>query len=194
MVNPKPVPPYLRIVEPSTWEKGSNMSAWASGTTPIPVSLTSKRRSTNFPTSSAISTRITDSPCSVNLIALPMRFIRIWRNRMASPLSEMGTSFPIRYATSSPLLRARSANSSTTRSATSSFRSKLTVSSSSFSASIFEKSRMLLITLRSTSPELCTISTNLRCLSLKLVSESNSVMPKTPFIGVRSSWLTLARN
>ena len=43
-------------------------------------------------------------------------------------------------------------------------------------------------------PELLTVSAKLRCSSSSGVSSSRSVMPSTPFIGVRISWLTLATN
>ena len=46
----------------------------------------------------------------------------------------------------------------------------------------------------SDSPELRTVSTKGRWTSLRLVSSSNSVKPSTPFMGVRISWLMLARN
>ena len=37
-------------------------------------------------------------------------------------------------------------------------------------------------------PERCTVSAYLRCVLLRPVSSSSSVMPSTPFIGVRISW------
>jgi hypothetical protein len=42
--------------------------------------------------------------------------------------------------------------------------------------------------------ERLTVSTYSRCTESSSVSESSSVMPMTPFIGVRISWLMLARN
>ena len=66
--------------------------------------------------------------------------------------------------------------------------------SSSFSASIFEKS--------STSPMICNsdcaepsaVATIWRCCGLSSVRASTSSMPVTPIIGVRISWLMAARN
>ena len=46
----------------------------------------------------------------------------------------------------------------------------------------------------SASPELRTVSAKSRCSASSGVSSSRSVMPSTPFIGVRISWLTLATN
>src|SRR2546425_1933329 len=39
---PSPVPPYLRVVEPSAWEKASKIICCFSIGMPIPVSLTEK--------------------------------------------------------------------------------------------------------------------------------------------------------
>ena len=38
------------------------------------------------------STVSTTSPCSVNLMAFPMRLVTIWRRRLGSPISAVGTS------------------------------------------------------------------------------------------------------
>ena len=46
----------------------------------------------------------------------------------------------------------------------------------------------------SDSPEFRTVSKKVRCWTLSGVSSSSSVKPSTPFIGVRISWLMLARN
>ena len=46
----------------------------------------------------------------------------------------------------------------------------------------------------SESAEICTISRYSRCSGDSSVSSASSVMPMTPFIGVRISWLMLARN
>ena len=46
----------------------------------------------------------------------------------------------------------------------------------------------------SDSPDRCTLSAKRRCVAESSVSSSISVMPRTPLIGVRISWLMLARN
>ena len=53
---------------------------------------------------------------------------------------------------------------------------------------------MSLMIVSSPSPERRTVSRNERCWSFSGVSSSSSVRPSTPFIGVRISWLMLARN
>ena len=61
-------------------------------------------------------------------------------------------------------------------------------------ASIFEKSRMSLITSSSASPELAAVCAYSRCCGARSVASSSSVIPITPLSGVRISWLMLARN
>ena len=60
-------------------------------------------------------------------------------------------------------------------------------------ASIFEKSRMSSITRSSASPLERTISANSRCSGVSSVPSSRPVIPITAFIGVRISWLIVAR-
>ena len=67
-------------------------------------------------------------------------------------------------------------------------------SSSSLPASILEKSSRSLITLSRASAEDLTIVKYCLCSSEPEVSMASSVMPRMAFIGVRISWLTLARN
>ena len=64
----------------------------------------------------------------------------------------------------------------------------------SLPASIFEKSRMSLMRVSSDSPDAWTMSRYSRCSLRELGVEHSSVMPMMPFIGVRISWLMLARN
>ena len=89
--------------------------------------------------------------------------------------------------------RARSARSSTA-SSTVLRRSKSRISNSSFPASIFEKSRMSLMMVRSDSALEHMVCAKSRCSAFSSVSSSSPVMPITPFMGVRISWLMFARN
>jgi len=61
-------------------------------------------------------------------------------------------------------------------------------------ASSFEKSRMSLMMTSSASPLVRTVSANSRCRTSSSVSRSRPVIPMTAFIGVRISWLIVARN
>ena len=68
------------------------------------------------------------------------------------------------------------------------------ISSSSLPDSIFEKSRTSPSTLSSASPLVRMTSAHSRCSGLSGESSRRPVMPMTPFIGVRISWLIAARN
>ncbi len=113
--------------------------------------------------------------------------------RSASATSCSGTSGATRKVSSRPLRCAGSANICAV-SATRSRTAKACGFSSSLPASIFEKSRMSLMMCSSASAEVLTISRYCRCSGGCGASSSSSVMPSTPFIGVRISWLMLATN
>ena len=161
----------------------------------MPESLTSKRR-LNPPVSAPASARVarsTTSPFSVNFKALPTRLLSTWRRRPGSPRSRPGTSGWMRQASSSPLTWACSFEVSIT-SRMARRRSKSTLSSSRRPASILEKSRMSLMISSRACPEPAMISAYSRCSAVRSVSSSRRVMPITPFMGVRISWLMLAMN
>ena len=160
---------------------------------PIPVSRTSKRTATAPSPDSARVTRRTTSPLSVNLTALPTRLVRTCRSRPGSPRSALGTSWRMRQSSSSPLAWAASAKDPRT-SRTARRRSKSTISRSTRPASIFEKSRMSLMISSRARPEWSITSAYSRCSGVRLVSRRRRVMPMTPFMGVRISWLMLATN
>ncbi len=61
-------------------------------------------------------------------------------------------------------------------------------------ASIFEKSRMSLITESNESADDLTSSRYSRCLFVSKVPSVSSVIPTIPFMGVRISWLILVKN
>ena len=67
-------------------------------------------------------------------------------------------------------------------------------SKSSLPDSILEKSRISLIKINKESPLLRIISTKSFCCGLSGVSNSKPVIPMTAFMGVRISWLIVARN
>ena len=162
---------------------------------PMPVSRTEKVSSWNAASSSRqrAVTESTTSPRSVNLTAFESRFNRIWRKRVTSPAMPAGVSSPIRYARSMPFSAARVATRSSALS-THSRTSNGCDSSSSLPASILEKSRMSLMTVRSASPLWRTTSAYSRCSSLSSVLSRSPLIPITAFIGVRISWLIVARN
>ena len=61
-------------------------------------------------------------------------------------------------------------------------------------ASILEKSRMSLRMVMRDSAEARAAVRKSRCSAVRVVSRASSIMPTIPFMGVRISWLILARN
>ena len=158
---------------------------------PIPLSRTSMRTAPRPALSTAL-TAMRTSPRSVNLTALPIRLSAICRTRVGSPRMKRGSSGSMSSRTSTPFSTARSTIESTVPSS-SATASKSTLSNSRCPASIFEKSRMSLISASSASPLERAISANSRCWTSRCVSSSRPVMPITPLRGVRISWLMVAR-
>ncbi len=68
------------------------------------------------------------------------------------------------------------------------------VSSSTFLLSTLDRSRMLLIRLKRFSPLFFMVSAASLCSMVSSSSRSRSAKPSIPFIGVRISWLMLAKN
>jgi len=144
------VPPKRRVVLPSACVKLSKIAACRSGAMPIPVSRTLRRTVICAALSARRSAWIVTSPAVVNLIALPTRLTSICRSRAGSPRNASGTSAPTSAASSSPFSCARGPSRSATSSITPQ-RLKSITSSVIFPASIFEKSRMSLMTVNSAS-------------------------------------------
>ena len=105
------------------------------------------------PSAGSRRTRTDTPPSSVNFSALATRFTSTCRSRPGSPRTTAGTSGWIAHASSRPLACARSASRSRLSSIVVA-RSNSMDSSSSWPASIFEKSRMSLMMVSSASPEL----------------------------------------
>ena len=93
IARPRPVPPYLRVVEASIWLKLLNSRSIRSRGMPIPESRTEKC-SRNRPSDSmtGFPTPMKTSPAAVNFTALPTRFTSTWRKRVMSPTIAAGTS------------------------------------------------------------------------------------------------------
>ncbi len=90
ITSPKPVPPNSRVVPVSTWEKLLNRRFILLFGMPLPVSLILKRKFPGFSESVfCLIIRLT-VPCSVNLIELPIRFIRICFNLAESVITHSG--------------------------------------------------------------------------------------------------------
>ena len=157
MVSPRPVPPYLRVVDPSACVKASKIIRCFSVGMPMPVSRTANCTTASSPTWPCSSTRTTTSPSSVNLMALPIRFTSTCRNRAGSPTSASGTSGAMSFTSSSPFSCARNASALMVDSSESR-RLNAMGSRSNRPASIFEKSRMSFSKLNSVSADSLTVS------------------------------------
>ena len=193
MANPSPVPPKRRLVELSAWVKESKILAWTSGAMPMPVSSTAKYSRGVVSPSACTRIRITTSPFSVNLMALPTRLTKSCRTRTGSPCTLAGRSIGRSLIKSSPFSCARPA-SIAAMSSTSSRGSNKVISNSSRPASILEKSRISLMVASRAQPELWIRLANRSCWGFRAVPSSRSAIPSTPFRGVRISWLITARN
>ena len=126
-------------------------------------------------------------------MALLTRFISIWRRRRLSPIICAGTSWSISYTRSNPSVPALPANISST-SSIQLRKSKSRSSSSILPDSILEKSRISLITVSKASPQVLMVLAYSCCSLVSCVSFKSEAMPITPFIGVRISWLIVAKN
>ena len=112
MARPSPVPPYLRLVDESTWVNFSNRIPSLSSGIPIPVSLTENLSRTSLRVCSHRAAVTATSPVAVNLMALPARLVRTWFSLQGSPTRSTGTSEAMAQFHSSPLALARKARES----------------------------------------------------------------------------------
>ena len=165
----------------------------------MPVSLTLNASNTRpWLSAGPASSADTDTePLSVNFTALLTRLIRICRRRVTSPRIAVGGP-PLEESrtstmTSMPFSRARGAEISQ---ASSIMLRTLTGSRSrsNLPDSIFEKSRISLITASNWSLERRMVCRKSRCSVSSEVSASSALIPTTPLSGVRISWLMVARN
>ena len=148
---PRPVPPKRCVTDPSACLKRSKIRDSFSVSMPMPVSEMETCSSGTPASPMPPSTVTTTSPSSVNLIAFPIRLIRICRKRVASPTSHLERSLFMSQTRESPFLWAGRASNSTV-SSNSLWLSKTTCSSSREPASAWDRSRMLLISPSSASP------------------------------------------
>ena len=194
MANPSPVPPNFLEVELSAWLNAWNSRPCCSGGMPMPVSRTLIANCTRSPVpASSRATFTATSPLAVNLNALPTRLVSTCRTRNASPTRWSGTSGCTTVISSTCFSTTFARNVSVTSSRTVR-RLKGASSRSSFSASIFEKSRMSLMIASRLRAEPCATLTYCCCRGVSGVSRASPVMLMIAFIGVRISWLITARN
>ena len=194
--SPSPVPLRRRVLEVSTCEKGWNRPPICAALMPMPVSFTANSRtawlSSPPGTRSTTHTETFTDPCSVNLTAFVHRLARTWPMRSPSATSLRGTPSATTSRNSTPFCCALMPVMEST-SSSNAFRSNSTGSITSLPASILERSRMSLMMCKSefaATPirDRCSLTTDSGCASC-----ARWVMPRIAFIGVRISWLMLAR-
>jgi len=135
------------------------------------------------------------SPGSVNFTALETRLTRIWRTLPSSPRMSGGRAPSWVWIASD--LAAASGSSEVTTSSISPRGAKSASTRVILPASILERSSTSLIKASRLRALRSTRSSALVCLGLTAPSvplPTSSVKPRIAFIGVRSSWLMLARN
>jgi hypothetical protein len=173
--------------------KLSKIRSRASRAMPMPVSDTSKRRRARVSSPPTRSSAITTEPASVNFTALLARLRSTsWRWRWL-PSTAWGVRAVTWVVRRTPFDRAWAVTMPFT-SRTSPWRSRGPAWAGMRPASMREKSRMPLMRERSVSAELESVSTMSSCSPDRRVSRSRLDMPMMALSGVRSSWLTLARN
>ncbi len=156
IARPSPVPPNLRVVDPSAWLKASKMCACLFSGMPMPVSVTENCSFVDPACLESSRTAITMRPRSVNLSALPTRLVSTCFSRTGSPTTALGRPGAMSVLISSPFFAAWG-DSSITTSATAPDRPNAIDSSSSLRDSIFEKSRMSLRIVSNDSAESVTV-------------------------------------
>ena len=145
IASPSPVPPYLRVVEGSACTNSWNKRPTCSGDIPMPVSATVIVTSAR-PRSVTRATSTVTRPRSVNLLALLTRLSSAWRMRVwsacMSPMSgAQWTMISLAFLVATGRIVAIT-------SSTSGPIGKLSTCRSILPASIFERSRMSLMSSR----------------------------------------------
>jgi hypothetical protein len=153
MARPSPVPPYLRVVvavglaelleqaRQARFAEADAGVAHRRSAGPTPPACSASRRTVS-----------TTSPRSVNFTALLSRFSSTWRSRVTSPLMGRRQS-ALEDVGDVQVLLGRAGPIRSIADSTHSRRSKGCASMSMRPASIFEKSRMSLMIVSSSSPE-----------------------------------------
>jgi len=192
MVRPRPVPPKRRVVEASAWVKGAKIEDCLSEDADACVGHDEVEEGVQ---AVGFLDAHLEGHLAVagDLMALPRRLRTIWRS--PGRIAYYGLR-DVRGDIASQFEAFLMARSATLRVASSRLSRRLNSigSSSTLPASILEKSRMSLMMASSESAEARAVSMSSRCSGVSTVSRASSVIPRTPFMGVRISWLMLARN
>ena len=158
---------------------------------PMPVSRTSKRTSTRPAVCCNCSARRRTQPLSVNLTALDKRLSRACDRRVASPRRRCGR-WSASSTSSRPFWPARSATIAPQRASSASTENTAS-SSASLPASILDRSRMSLMSCSRCWAAVVSLSMRSRARPSWQSRRIRWARPMMAFIGVRISWLMLAR-
>jgi hypothetical protein len=189
IARPSPVPPKRRRVDSSACVNGVNSSASVSGVMPMPLSVTRSVRRGGVVGVNSTRTATRPRPCVLaaeNLIALPIRLVSTWRSRVGSDHNCSGICGAMNRLMSTHWLAAIGASALHTLSMTSASTTGVR-SSAMRPASIFEKSRMSSMMRSSENADSRIVRTASALCSGASSCASTSIMPITPFIGVRIS-------
>ncbi|MNH10804.1 hypothetical protein D3C79_702940 [compost metagenome] len=191
MTRPRPAP--WRARGPSAWTKALNSRAWSAGLMPMPVSRTFSSTARLSVSLGEGSSRLAwTSPRSVNLMALLIRLDKTCLSRSGSASTQTGAAGSS-LCKCRPLARALPSNTRTVA-RTSSTRLVGTGCRVMCPDSMREMSRISPISSSRPMAEswaVCKVWVSQR--PPRLSSRANSSRPITAFIGVRISWLMVAR-
>ena len=193
IAKPKPVPPNSRVVEASTCVNLSNSIEVLLSGIPIPVSWMEHDKFNFWLRSIVVDTVMRISPEGVNFIAFETKLVSIWRILPGSPLTKDCSTF-VTSRISSIFFSWASKAIELQKSPNILRKSKSINSRVSFPASIFEKSRMSLISISNDSALDFAKWTLFSWSLFKLLLSNKPNIPNTPFMGVLISWLILAKN
>ena len=160
---------------------------------PMPESATSNVTPTIGGMASAERRRRLTKPSVVNFVALPTRLSKTCLTRCESVSTQSSTPSSIVSDRCKPFASAFDANSAMTEFAIA-CREAGAYDSVSLPASILEWSRTSLRIAMSDDPDEAAVLTRPRWCRSRTECRSRSRAPRTPFIGVRISWLMVARN
>ena len=192
MASPRPEPPNRRVIVLSACTNSSNRRSIRSAGMPMPVSLTVQVTVARVSSRATQRASIRTLPDAVNFTAFETRFSSTCRMRPASPSSAGGTSSAQIASMVSPLAAARGPRMLTGLCVTS-WGENGAASSVMRPASSLEKSRMSFSSRSRLSPDSRIALTTERCCGGSGASSSVPARPSTAFIGVRISWLIIAR-
>ena len=190
---PRPVPSICLFFVSSRRSKETKSLSLSSSRMPIPVSITATNSSVSLPSVRPLLTDSVIEPLSVYFTAFVSRFMITCETRTSSPYKRLGNVSSISSVKSSPLAVAL-VSTDITKPLTICAVSYSASTSSIFPSSIFEKSRILFISVSKVLDAVPILSAYSRIFGSFVSWRIISFMPRTALIGVRISWDICAKN